>query len=1117
MAPVLRVKVLRKKSERLERKRWQKYVVISEKIPSIEDLLDGVYMSLRPKPSDYEVRRALVFVFNEMAKDIYGPGIDAPVVEEFGSFLMDLFTTKSDLDISVNFGNNEVQFSREKKIQKLRKFAKKLYALQREGHVYGVHPITTANVPILKVVDRGTRIECDISVENRDGVLKSKIVHMICSIDERFGKLSFLMKAWAKAQNINSSKFKTLNSLSIILLVAFHLQTRNPPILPPFSAIYKDGADLAAVEKLVHNLATYGKSNKESVAELFMTLLNKLLAVENLWCKGICASTYEGSWLSKTWDFKVACISVEDFTDRSQNVARAVGVKEVKKIYKCIHNSSQHISAFMEGKIEGSTLKEYLFGRSGLSTSAKGEGTKNTNKNGRRHNKEVAVKESQQTIPPKPSLAGWDSSPSGNLGPSAAKVWGDSTSGSWEKSVLDRWGGSTTSESSEKPTSKGWGGSTTPESWGKSTVDVWGGSTTSGNLEKPTVKGWGVSTTSGNSENLILEKTSAKGWEESSTSRSWGKSTVGVWGGSTSWSIEKLNANGWGGSHSQSWGKPVTGVWGGSQTQDCGKPADDVWGGSHSKSWGKPAYDVWGGSSTLRRSEKPAANGWRGSQSTSWGKPSLNAWGGSTSESLEKQTAKGWEGSLSRSWGKATVNGWGGSTTSGSLEKQTANGWGGSQSTSWGKPTVDVGGGSITSGSLEQSSLEKPATSGWEGSQSKSLGKPVVNVWGESAPGNSEKPTAKGWGGSQSRSWEKPAVNVWRGSTSGSLEKPTAKSWRGSTSESLGKPTAKDCGGSKSRNWGKPKVTTRSWGNWGGSTSESSEKPTGKGCGRPQSRSQGKPTVYGWRGSTASGSSEKLTAKGWGGSQPTSWKKPAADVGGGSTTSGSLGKQTVNGWEGSKSISWEKPTVDVGGGSQPTSWEKPAVDVGGGSTTSGSLGKQTVKGWEGSKSISWEKTTVDAGGGSQPTSWEKVTVDVGGGSTTSRSLEKPATNGWGGSISSLSLEKRATNGWGGSTPTSWGTPTVGFWRGTAPSEGSRKSLFTKRKWSDENMGETSTGKLGTAPTNGWTGGKQPTQFKPMKRSKHFNGNWGGKNAGGWEMASPQPADNDVGWGKWGGT
>ncbi|KAG5595808.1 hypothetical protein H5410_037040 [Solanum commersonii] len=34
------------------------------------------------------------------------------------------------------------------------------------GHVSGVHPITAAKVPFLKVVvDYGTRIECDISVE----------------------------------------------------------------------------------------------------------------------------------------------------------------------------------------------------------------------------------------------------------------------------------------------------------------------------------------------------------------------------------------------------------------------------------------------------------------------------------------------------------------------------------------------------------------------------------------------------------------------------------------------------------------------------------------------------------------------------------------------------------------------------------------------------------------------------------------------------------------------------------------------------------------------------------------------------------------------------------------
>lgn len=36
------------------------------------------------------------------------------------------------------------------------------------------------------------------------------------------------MKAWAKAHDINSAKDQTLNSLSIISLVAFHLQVTLP-------------------------------------------------------------------------------------------------------------------------------------------------------------------------------------------------------------------------------------------------------------------------------------------------------------------------------------------------------------------------------------------------------------------------------------------------------------------------------------------------------------------------------------------------------------------------------------------------------------------------------------------------------------------------------------------------------------------------------------------------------------------------------------------------------------------------------------------------------------------------------------------------------------------------
>lgn len=360
---VLREKVLRKKVEKLELKGLQIHKLIPEKLSGLEELLQDVFLILRPKPSDYHNRRDLVRVFNDIAKELYGNRHNHPAVKEFGSFVMDLFSCSSDLDLSVNFSKDAAEYPRDQKIRALRKFAKKFYALQSKGHVSGVQPILTARVPILKVVDAGTGIECDISVENKDGILKSQIVHMISSIDYRFQKLCFLMKTWAKVHNINSSKDGTLNSLSIILLVTFHLQTRNPPILPPLSVLFKDGTDPASVMKSVKKYLNYGKGNKESLASLFLTLLIKLSSVSTLWCKGLCASAYQGAWISKTWDSKVGCISVEDFTDRSQNVARAVKEAEIQNINKAIELSIIYIFDFMNGSIEEPKLRRLLFGR----------------------------------------------------------------------------------------------------------------------------------------------------------------------------------------------------------------------------------------------------------------------------------------------------------------------------------------------------------------------------------------------------------------------------------------------------------------------------------------------------------------------------------------------------------------------------------------------------------------------------------------------------------------------------------------------------------------------------------------------------------------------------------
>jgi len=76
---------------------------------------------------------------------------------------------------------------------------------------------------------------------------------------------------------------------------------------------------------------------------------------------------------------------VEDFTDRSQNVARAVRAEGFETIYKCIHNSIAYLSRFLNGEIQGIELRDHLFGKPMVST-LRVEGTSTSNINETKNN-----------------------------------------------------------------------------------------------------------------------------------------------------------------------------------------------------------------------------------------------------------------------------------------------------------------------------------------------------------------------------------------------------------------------------------------------------------------------------------------------------------------------------------------------------------------------------------------------------------------------------------------------------------------------------------------------------------------------------------------------------------
>ncbi|KAJ7561362.1 hypothetical protein O6H91_03G025500 [Diphasiastrum complanatum] len=334
-------------------------------IKRMNALLDDVYFELQPSQADRKEREYVIqFLDSVVRRRIPGSRIVA-----FGSYVMDMFTSRSDLDLSLMIGDED--YSRDDKLRFLKRLRKSLYQLENDQKTISkIQAVMRATVPVVKFVVSRTGTECDISVENKDGVLKSTLLWIFSSMDVRFRQLCFLLKHWAKAQDVNQPKDGTLSSFAIILLVAFHLQTRSPPIFPPF-CVFLEGLDLKAtpsmfseVERRVEMFKRRnpGRINTESVSQLFATFFAKLVAVEDMWQQGLCASAYKGGWITKYWaNNTTGIISVEDFTDRSQNSARAVSRKEFDRIYHCFKTSLAVIQKPLINKHDSDELMGVLF------------------------------------------------------------------------------------------------------------------------------------------------------------------------------------------------------------------------------------------------------------------------------------------------------------------------------------------------------------------------------------------------------------------------------------------------------------------------------------------------------------------------------------------------------------------------------------------------------------------------------------------------------------------------------------------------------------------------------------------------------------------------------------
>ncbi|OAE28452.1 hypothetical protein AXG93_115s1420 [Marchantia polymorpha subsp. ruderalis] len=311
----------------------------------MKDMFNEVYAALQPKPDDRDKRiRVIKFIENFVKHKIPGSSISA-----FGSFVMDLYTASSDLDLSLNLSDGKRQCSRNDKVHYLRKVANALYGLQKGEFLLPVYQPFPTSESVMCLDGKNCRFNVSIQLLKLAKFLGLQIYVPLALTQ---------VKGEVMGEETQRQQFEEWNIEFVVYMFACSV--------PPTRLFLPD------VESCLNVVATrvwlfkdsgFGANNLESVPELFGSFFVKLVAVENLWGHGLCSSTYEGKWISKIWPKNhIGCISVEDFADRTQNVARSVSRKEFELIYQCFHATLSNLKDPVNNVMDSTDLRVYLFG-----------------------------------------------------------------------------------------------------------------------------------------------------------------------------------------------------------------------------------------------------------------------------------------------------------------------------------------------------------------------------------------------------------------------------------------------------------------------------------------------------------------------------------------------------------------------------------------------------------------------------------------------------------------------------------------------------------------------------------------------------------------------------------
>lgn len=191
---------------------------------------------MKPTSTEHALRVQVVKRIESLALQVW----PTARVEVFGSYRSGMFLTDSDIDLDV---------SRVRDRLLLRAFEAELLA-SNIAEPNSILVIEKASVPIIKLVDRTSKIKVDISFNNYDGIKKIELINEYKRKYPILSKLVMVLKQFLVLHDLNNSYTGGISSFSLILMCINFLQ------LQPMDKV-GESANLGML--LLEFLELYGK------------------------------------------------------------------------------------------------------------------------------------------------------------------------------------------------------------------------------------------------------------------------------------------------------------------------------------------------------------------------------------------------------------------------------------------------------------------------------------------------------------------------------------------------------------------------------------------------------------------------------------------------------------------------------------------------------------------------------------------------------------------------------------------------------------------------------------------------------------------------------------------